>query len=332
MATAESVDTTPTGPQAPPLVPKTSRISLWYPGTQALSIPKYRSSWYSNAILLVGEKVFFQNVHRDEKASEDDKSSVDDEDSEDGKAKSGFCAINSLSLFNLTNTTFFEMYLQTLMFGLLLYVADTISDIANAVLYYLNGDDWWAGLTVAVVLLPGLVRGTYEVFRREIIYKSLADERTQQPGLTLESQKIFTRLNLGLDVLPSASIDLSNTNVPAKIILAPLYVILMAVIFPFLPIIQYCKVFFLQWKIKYKKSERMYGDESILEEATEEMKRAISLKAVEAFMEAAPQFFLQIYITYKRKQADAGWLALLTPFVAMGFSFLSLLKTRCQFC
>jgi hypothetical protein len=35
-------------------------------------------------------------------------------------------------------------------------------------------------------------------------------------------------------------------------------------------------------------------DNSIIEEATEEMRRAISLKAVEAFMEAAPQFFLQV--------------------------------------
>ena len=47
----------------------------------------------------------------------------------------------------------------------------------------------------------------------------------------------------------------------------------------------------------FSSSERMFGDESILEEATEEMKRAISLKAVEAFMEAAPQFFLQVWIT-----------------------------------
>ena len=47
----------------------------------------------------------------------------------------------------------------------------------------------------------------------------------------------------------------------------------------------------------FSSSERMFGDESILEEATEEMKRAISLKAVEAFMEAAPQFFLQVWLT-----------------------------------
>jgi hypothetical protein len=36
------------------------------------------------------------------------------------------------------------------------------------------------------------------------------------------------------------------------------------------------------------------------------MRKAINLKAVEAYMEAAPQFFLQIYITYKRKQEDAS--------------------------
>ena len=40
-------------------------------------------------------------------------------------------------------------------------------------LFLLSDDIWWAGLTVAVVLMPGLVRGTYEVFRRQIIYKSL---------------------------------------------------------------------------------------------------------------------------------------------------------------
>ena len=61
MTTTESVEPTPTGPPAPPPLPKTSRIS-WYPGTHALSLPKYQSSWYSNAILLVGEKVFFQVI------------------------------------------------------------------------------------------------------------------------------------------------------------------------------------------------------------------------------------------------------------------------------
>jgi hypothetical protein len=40
-----------------------------------------------------------------------------------------------------------------------------------------TGDIWWAGLTVAVVLMPGLVRGTYEVFRRQIVYKSLCKKR-----------------------------------------------------------------------------------------------------------------------------------------------------------
>ena len=62
----------------------------------------------------------------------------------------------------------------------------------------------------------------------------------------------------------------------------------------------------LQWKLKYKKSDYPNGEDSIIEEATEEMRKAINLKAVEAFMEAAPQFFLQIYITYKRKQEDAS--------------------------
>ncbi len=56
----------------------------------------------------------------------------------------------------------------------------------------------------------------------------------------------------------------------------------------------------------YKKSDRSFGEYSIIEEATEEMRKAINLKAVEAYMEAAPQFFLQIYITYKRKQEDAS--------------------------
>ena len=58
-------------------------------------------------------KLLFQNEKRGEKASEDDeRSSVDDEASEDGKAKNGLCVVNSLSFNNLTNTTFFEMYLQ----------------------------------------------------------------------------------------------------------------------------------------------------------------------------------------------------------------------------
>ena len=74
---------------------------------------------------------------------------------------------------------------------------------------------------------------------------------------------------------------------------------------------RYCKVFILQWKLKYKKDKEADQDNSIIEEATEEMRRAISLKAVEAFMEAAPQFFLQIYITYKRKQEDPSWRELL---------------------
>ena len=70
---------------------------------------------------------------------------------------------------------------------------------------------------------------------------------------------------------------------------------------------RYSKVFILQWKLKYKKEEEAYQGGSIIDEATEEMRRAISLKAVEAFMEAAPQFFLQIYITYKRKQENPSW-------------------------
>ena len=55
---------------------------------------------------------FFQNEKRNERGHEDG-ASVDDEESEAEKQpRSGLCAINSLSLLNLTNTTFFEMYLQ----------------------------------------------------------------------------------------------------------------------------------------------------------------------------------------------------------------------------
>ena len=45
---------------------------------------------------------------------------------------------------------------------------------------------------------------------------------------------------------------------------------------------RYSKVFILQWKLKYKKEEEAYQGGSIIDEATEEMRRAISLKAVEA--------------------------------------------------
>ena len=55
----------------------------------------------------------FQNEKRDERGHEDGAASVDNDESEAEKQpRSGLCAINSLSLLNLTNTTFFEMYLQ----------------------------------------------------------------------------------------------------------------------------------------------------------------------------------------------------------------------------
>ena len=66
--------------------------------------------------------------------------------------------------------------------------------------------------------------------------------------------------------------------------------------------------------MKNKESKKEFDQDSVVEEATEEMRRAIALKAVEAFMEAAPQFFLQIYITYKRKQEDAGWCKYFKPY------------------
>ncbi len=58
--------------------------------------------------------------------------------------------------------------------------------------------------------------------------------------------------------------------------------------------------------------------EEQLERASDEQRRAVTFKATETFLEAAPQLLMQVYITYKRESADTG-----DPYVHSGGEILS---------
>ena len=137
-----------------------------------------------------------------------------------------------LSFSKITSSQPFETFFLTLTLGLLLYIADIGSDLANGIIYLKNDDEWWGWQTIGLVFLPGLVRGLYELFRRPIIYESAT-----QTFKLKEDYGILRRLNFGLDVLPSLAINLPD-SICIAVLSAPLYVVIMALWFPFLPIIQ----------------------------------------------------------------------------------------------
>ena len=122
------------------------------------------------------------------------------------------------------------------------------------------------------MLLPGGVRGVYELLRRPVIYqaKNSSSSSTASPAsigggnnnFVLKDGKgraILSHISLGLEVLPQLSVDLFPRDsgagfqtflvgsrdcwvllarLSAAAVVAPVYVVVMAVWFPFLPIIQ----------------------------------------------------------------------------------------------
>ena len=105
-------------------------------------------------------------------------------------------------------------------------------------------DYYWGTLTLSFLLVPGFVRGTYEVFRsnvklnqRKIPAMVVISNQGRKDSLEPYPMPSFTHLNFGLDVLPSLTIKTPD-NVIAKVLCVPVYIILMAGWFPILPIIQ----------------------------------------------------------------------------------------------
>ena len=112
--------------------------------------------------------------------------------------------------------------------------------------YFLNftEDYYWGTLTLSFLLVPGFVRGTYEVFRsnlklnqRKIPAMMVISNQGRKDSLESNLRPSFTHLNFGLDVLPSLTIKIPDSSV-AKVLCVPVYIILMAGWFPILPIIQ----------------------------------------------------------------------------------------------
>ena len=94
--------------------------------------------------------------------------------------------------------------------------------------------------------MPGLVRGTYEVFRSNVKLNQRLRQSTVMMGISNQGRNdsfesyrspSFTHLNFGLDVIPSLTIQIPD-SVVAKVLCVPVYIILMAGWFPILPIIQ----------------------------------------------------------------------------------------------
>ena len=105
-------------------------------------------------------------------------------------------------------------------------------------------DYYWGTLTLSFLFVPGLVRGTYEVFRSNV--KPNQRKNSAIMGISNKGRNdafdsylrpSFTHLNFGLDVIPSLTIQIPD-SVVAKVICVPVYIILMACWFPILPIIQ----------------------------------------------------------------------------------------------
>ena len=156
---------------------------------------------------------------------------MDSEDELDGSPEN--CRTQfTLAFAKITSSQPFETFVLTLGLGLMLYIADICSDLANGIIYLLDEDFWWGGQTIGLVFLPGLVRGVYELFRRPIIYESAT-----QTFKLKEDYGVLRRLNFGLDVLPRLVVNLPDSMFVA-FLSAPVYVVIMALWFPFLPIIQ----------------------------------------------------------------------------------------------
>ena len=97
---------------------------------------------------------------------------------------------------------------------------------------------------MSFLLVPGFVRGTYEVFRsnvklnqRKIPAMGAISNQGRKDSLESYPRPSFTHLNFGLDVLPSLTIKIPD-SVIAKVLCVPVYIVLMAGWFPMLPIIQ----------------------------------------------------------------------------------------------
>ena len=71
----------------------------------------------------------------------------------------------------LTSSLYFDTFVLTFIFGLCLYLADVISDVVTGVNYFVKGDPLFGSLTIALIFLPGFVRGIYELFRRPVVYE-----------------------------------------------------------------------------------------------------------------------------------------------------------------
>ena len=105
-------------------------------------------------------------------------------------------------------------------------------------------DYYWGTLTLSFLLVPGFVRGTYEVFRsnvklnqRKVPAMVVISNQGRKNSLVSYLSPSFTHLNFGLDVLPSLTIKIPDSGI-AKVLCVPVYIILMAGWFPILPIIQ----------------------------------------------------------------------------------------------
>ena len=104
------------------------------------------------------------------------------------------------------------------------------------------GEEIWAGLTWALILLPGLGCGIYEILRAPIpnleLLPTLSDESSNLDDKTKPRGFLrFSHLSLGLDVLPELRFKI-NDNVFIKLLVIPFYLILMSLWFPLLPFIQ----------------------------------------------------------------------------------------------
>ena len=93
-----------------------------------------------------------------------------------------------------------------------------------------------------MILLPGFGCGLYEILRKPIPSIELRPVTDISSRGTTRNYTHgflqFSRLNFGLEVLPNLGVTLPH-NICIKIAIMPLYLVLMAVWFPFLPFIQY---------------------------------------------------------------------------------------------
>ncbi len=123
---------------------------------------------------------------------------------------------------------------------------------------------------LGLVFLPGLVRGCYELLRSPIVYEARASDgggggtsnftlrKRKRRNQLLSGDASFLRralnnlpesLSFGLDVLPRASFKMPGQAgmhseitvfllLLASLLMMPVYVLIMALWFPFLPLIQ----------------------------------------------------------------------------------------------